>query len=255
MARRRKTFQSARRSAGGVFVEVTGEILISVGLVFALFALWRLTLWEWTLASEQQTQAIQTMTLWEELSGPSDHPHDSNESHMAVPPLVTDLKYGEAFALLRVPRFGSDYVRQIAEGVSTVRVLNSSDLGVGRYPQSARLGEPGNFAIAAHRRGYGGAFSKLVNLRVGDRIYVEVEAGWYAYTFRNLEYVEPTDTEVLNAFPRLEPQVSSEWVITLTTCNPEFSTAERAIAYGVYEGWYPREDGPPKELSKSSARN
>ena len=39
-------------------------------------------------------------------------------------------------------------------------------------------------------------------------------------------------------------------VITLTSCHPKFSEAERVIAYGVYEGWYPRAGGPPTEIAQ-----
>jgi sortase A len=39
-------------------------------------------------------------------------------------------------------------------------------------------------------------------------------------------------------------------VITLTSCHPRFTIEERIIAYGVYEGWYPRSDGPPQEIAE-----
>ena len=164
------------------------------------------------------------------------------------PPVIAAAEEGEVFALLRVPRFGDDYVRPIAEGVSLEEVLNRSSLGVGKYPESNLLGEAGNFAIAAHRRGFGGSFRQLVDFQVGDSIYIEVESGWYVYEFRNLEYVWPTAIDVLNSFPRIDVSSPTERLITLTTCNPEFSTDERVIAYGVYRGWYPRESGIPREL-------
>ena len=38
-------------------------------------------------------------------------------------------------------------------------------------------------------------------------------------------------------------------ILTLTTCNPLFSTAERLIAYATFEAWYPREGGAPAEIA------
>jgi sortase A len=149
-----------------------------------------------------------------------------------------------------VPRFGADYVRSIAEGVDLETVLNSRKLGVGRYLESNLLGEPGNFAVAAHRTTWGAPFGNIAELRIGDRIYIEVPEGWYSYNFRNLEYVWATEVDVLNAFPKMNVDASDFRVITLTSCHPKFSEAERVIAYGVYEGWYPRAGGPPTEIAQ-----
>jgi sortase A len=64
-----------------------------------------------------------------------------------------------------------------------------------------------------------------------------------------LEYVWATETEVLNSFPKLRVEAENSRIITLTSCHPRFSLAERIIAYGVYEGWYPRAGGPPNDLA------
>jgi sortase A len=167
-----------------------------------------------------------------------------------LPPVTAAPAAGETFALLYVPRFGADYVRYIAEGVDLETVLNSRTIGVGRYLESQELGATGNFALAAHRNSFGAPFGKIGELRVGDRIYIEVPEGWHSYTFRNLEYVWATEVDVLNAFPRLSGPVSESRIITLTSCHPKFSEAERVIAYGVYEGWYPRANGAPTEIAQ-----
>ena len=51
--------------------------------------------------------------------------------------------------------------------------------------------------------------------------------------------------------PDLAP---TDRVITLTTCNPLYSTAERLIAYGVLESWQPLSAGPPAEIAADVAR-
>ena len=110
-------------------------------------------------------------------------------------------------------------------------------------------GEVGNFAIAAHRKAYGGGLENIHQLRVGDNMYVETEAGWYRYIFRSLEYVLPTGVGVLDPVPQAPGVTPTDRIITLTSCNPFWSTAERIIAYGVYDSWYPRAGGPPAEIA------
>jgi sortase A len=156
---------------------------------------------------------------------------------------------GQAFATLYVPRFGADFVRPIAEGTDLPAVLNNQRLGVGRYSETQNLGELGNFAIAAHRTTYGAPFADITELRVGDRIFVETREGWYAYRFRNHEYVWPTALSVLNEVPRFSGIEPTERILTMTSCHPRFSEAERVIAYAVFDDWYPRDGGPPSEIA------
>ena len=86
-------------------------------------------------------------------------------------------------------------------------------------------------------------------LHIGDAIVVETQGGWYTYRFRTLDYVSPSGVEVLNAVPAVADGQPTDRVITLTSCNPLFSDAERIIAYGVYDSWRPRSAGPPAEVS------
>jgi len=156
---------------------------------------------------------------------------------------------GQPIALLYVPRFGDNYVRTIGEGVDLPSVLNSQSLGVGRYPETSQFGEVGNVGIAGHRTTYGASFANIGELRVGDRIYVEVEDGWFEYRFRNLEYVWPTEIDVLAPIPHQPDAEATERLLTMTSCHPRFSEAERIIAYSVFEAWYPRSGGPPAAIA------
>ena len=156
----------------------------------------------------------------------------------------------EVFAVLRVPAFGTTYANQVAETTDWWTVLNLDDKGIGHYETTQMPGEPGNFAMAGHRSGpLINSFREIMNLRVGDPMFVETADGWYTYRFRSIEYVLPEETDVLNPFPRLEGEVGVDQIVTLTTCHPKLSGSdERAIAYGVFEGFQPRADGPPAEL-------
>lgn len=229
---------------------VTGELSLTLGVVVLLFLGWYLFVNDAVVGSSQEAAARDIVREWAQ-----DDPGDSvvegelEEREAAVIPVIEAPAEGEEFALLYVPRFGKNYVRSIAEGVDLLTVLNDPSLGIGRYPESSSLGEVGNFAVAGHRTTFGAPFARIGELRVGDRLYVEVEDGWFIYRFRNLEYVMPTTIEVLDAFPHNPESSNSERILTLTSCHPRFSDAERIIAYAVLEQWQPRELGYPEEIS------
>ena len=94
-----------------------------------------------------------------------------------------------------------------------------------------------------------------MNLRLGDPIYIETAEGWYTYRFRSVEYVWPTEFEVINPFPRLEGVPGEDQILTLTTCHPkDFGSAERAIAYAVFDTFEPTGSGPPAELLEVNSK-
>lgn len=244
--------QLRRRSRFVRFVGFAGEIMLTLGVVSGLFLGWHLVLNDMIQGEAQTQSAREVAGGWS--APPVLEPTEEEEQPEVLPtdiepPVVSASAEGQAFALLYVPRFGENYVRTIGEGVDLATVLNSPSLGIGRYPESDDLGAQGNFAIAGHRTTFGATFANIGELRVGDRLYVEVPEGWYSYQFRNLEYVWPTEMDVLNSFPKMSEAPEGTRVITLTSCHPRFSEAERIIAYGVYEGWFPREGGPPAEIA------
>lgn len=128
-------------------------------------------------------------------------------------------------------------------------VLNSPSLGIGHYPQTQMPGDVGNFAIAAHRSANGGGMHLINTFQLGDPIYVQTADGYYTYRFRELQYVEPSAVEVLAPVPNDPAAKPTDRIISLITCNPLYSTAERVIAYGVFESWQPTSAGPPAELA------
>jgi sortase A len=223
-------------------VGVLGELLITAGVVVLLFLGWQQWLNDLIVGGQLETQSQEQSKAW---GSGGDGPAPTGPSD-AEPIVGTAPGNAEKFALLIVPRFGDDYYRPIAEGVGTADVLNMNNLG--HYPTTQMPGEVGNFAIASHRKAYGGNLEHINELRIGDRIYVETQDGWYSYVFRNLEYVQPTGVGVLDPVPQTD-DTGTDRYITLTSCNPFFSTAERIIAYGVFEGWYPRDGGPPAEIA------
>lgn len=247
------TGSHARQDRFAQVIGVTGEILVTLGVLTTLFWVWHLGINDWIQGNSQRLAATEVSEEWALNAAAGEFGKARGDADgrgaSSPPPVVPVAAEGATFALIYVPRFGEDYVRPVAEGVDLVSVLNDPELGVGRYPQSTELGELGNFAIAGHRTTYGASFALIGELRVGDRIYIEVEEGWYSYRFRNLEYVWPTEIDVLNPIPKVEGEEPTQRLLTMTSCHPRFSEAERIIAYSVFDTWYPRSDGPPSEIA------
>ncbi len=244
-----------RRRRRVSIVGVLGELFITAGVFVLLFLGWQLWLNDIIVGNQQQEVAEELQEEWAAQQGelPAKTPPNPGE-----PVVTAKVESDQPFATLIVPRLaeaaGTEYYsRVIAEGVGNA-VLNSNRLGIGHYSKTQMPGEVGNFALGAHRSAYGGAFHNLHQLHVGDSIYVETQDGWYKYVFRGLEYVAPTGVGVLDPVPQNPGAQPGERIITLTTCNPFFSTAERLIAYGVYEAWYPRtsapDQGAPPEIAE-----
>lgn len=228
-------------------VGVLGELLITAGLFVLAFLGYQVWLGDIIVGGQINAESQEQSSEWNaDYSDvpPSEEGDPVLSDAVPVTPVPGNAQY---FANLIIPRFGGDYSRKIAEGVGTVDVLNKAFIG--HYPTTQMPGQAGNFALASHRSSGGGNFHDLHQLVVGDHIYVETPDGWYQYTFRNLEYVRPTGVGVLNPVPQADGVEATQSYITLTTCNPFFSTAERIIAYGTYDGFYSRAGGVPAEIA------
>jgi len=246
---RRAQLASTAKARRGVSVfGVLGELLITGGVLVLLFLGWQLWWNDAVMAAAQSRAAESISRTWTEDVKPDPAPAPAPDTGYGDPVVGTAPEDGQAFAVLYVPRFGSEYRRTIAEGVGT-NVLNSPDSGIGHYPGTQMPGEVGNFAIASHRSANGGGMHVINELQLGDAIYVQTADGYYTYRFRDFEYVPPTAIEAIAPVPHRVDATATDRLIALTTCNPLLSTAERIIAYGVFESWQPTSAGPPAELA------
>lgn len=239
-----------KRARGRVtVVGVFGELLISCGVLVLLFLGWQLWWNDMIMANTQTNAAVELSQEWVDQAEQSQDAAapEPGEADYGDPVVASAPGEAEPLAVLYVPRYGEDYRRTIAEGTG-MDVLNSQRLGIGHYPGTQMPGEVGNFAIAAHRSANGGGMHLINELQLGDAIYVQTADGYYTYRFRDLQYVPPTAVEVLAPVPNLPEATATDRVITLTSCNPLLSTAERIIAYGVFQSWQPISAGPPAEL-------
>lgn len=218
-----------------------GELLLLSGIAVLGYIVWQPWHTGVVVAAHQEELTAQTSAQWDAEAKPL------KTDGIPVPDQPAE---GENFAILRVPAFATTFANQIAQGTGWWEVLNLDDKGIGHYESTSLPGEKGNFALAAHRSGaFITPFREVMNLRVGDPLFVETADGWYVYRFRSIEYVLPEEVDVLNPFPRLDGEPGKDMILTLTTCHPKLAGSdERAIAYSVLEGFQPRTDGPPAEL-------
>ena len=246
--------RTGRRTLGLTVVGVAGELLVTAGVFVFLFLGWQLWLNDLILGAGQRGEAI---ALSQEFEAAATSPQTTDEAPPGEPAAAVPADAAEPvvaaapaentrFATLFVPRFGDGYVRSISEGVAQEPVLSR---GVGHYPGTQMPGEVGNFAIAAHRTTHGAPFNQISELQVGDRIYVQTADGWYTYVFRSVGYVRPTGVDVIEPVPQFADIDPTARILTMTSCNPLLSSAERIIAYSVFESWQPASAGAPAEVA------
>jgi len=150
-------------------------------------------------------------------------------------------QWGDATAIIRIPRFGADYAVPVFEGTSD-QVLAT---GFGHFTGTAGPGEVGNYAVAAHRITHGEPLRRMPDLRVGDAVIVQTRTETYTYrmTTAGSALVVPFTagwvTDPLPTNPSaggVQPaQSAGQRLITLTTCSELFHTDNRMVAFGVLE--------------------
>ncbi|CAN5152559.1 class E sortase [soil metagenome] len=225
--------------------QVLGEVILTVGVLCGLFVVWQVFINNEVSGTLQHAASDSLSKQW---AAETPAPGASSTAEATVPVIASKPAADAAFANLIVPRFGADFSRPISQGVG-FSVLNNVSKGIGHYVESALPGQVGNFAIASHRSAYGGAFHLIHHLRVGDPIYIETQDGWYEYSYRDTEYVLPTGVGVVAAVPQSPDATPAQRLLTMTTCNPFYSSAERMAAYAVFQKFYPRADGPPADIA------
>ena len=197
--------------------------MIVAGLAMIGYVGWQFYGTNWQSHREQQQVASTLQTQWKKEGGERLQPR-------YVPT-------GKASALIRIPRFGKNYVVPVLEGTSTDVLAK----GYGHFKGTADPGDVGNYALAAHRVTHGEPLRRMPELRPGDRVVVETVAATYTYvldTDPNKLVIPFTGVWVLDPVPRnpdggpQPAQRRGQRLITLTTCAELFHTDERMIAFG-----------------------
>jgi sortase A len=211
-----------------------GELLITAGLVALLFIVYQLF---WTNLEAGRAQG----RVAEGLRDSWERPLRASGEGAAEGSTTNSFK---GIGFMYIPRLGEDNSTPIVRGVT----LDDLARGVGHYPQTAGPGAVGNFAVAGHRATHGEPFAYLDRVRPGDAVYVETRNSWFTYVVDRTQIVQPTDVWVLDPVPGKPAAVPTDRLLTLTTCNPRWSSAQRLIVFGHLETRQDKDAGPPPEL-------
>ena len=126
------------------------------------------------------------------------------------------IETGDSLTRIKIPALGLDTV--VVEGI-TPSALRA---GAGHYPQTPLPCEGGNVSIAGHRTTYGRPFGNVDQLKPGDTIELTTPIGGCVYQVaRDPWVVAPTEMSVIDP--------TAERSLTLTTCHPKGSAAQRLI--------------------------
>lgn len=139
-------------------------------------------------------------------------------------PRPLQVTQGEGFGLMRIPKIGLEQV--IVEGADKEALRK----GPGHIPSTELPGQAGNVAVAGHRTTYGAPFFDLDKLRRGDEITMQTPGAVHVYRVTRTLIVKPEDIWVLD--DRKGPDGRPKSTITLSTCNPKYSAAQRLIIFG-----------------------
>lgn len=134
-------------------------------------------------------------------------------------PLIPKLAEGTILGRVDIARLNLSAM--VREGVDA-GVLK---VAVGHVPSTALPGQPGNFAIAAHRDTL---FRALKDIRLGDLVSFQSPAGTYTYKVVATKIVRPTDVSVLqpNGGGLIPPtrlvanNGQASKLLTMITCYP-----------------------------------
>ncbi len=204
-----------------IFIRSIGELCITSGLVVLLFVAYEL----WGTGAYTQAQQHK---LGDELT------RTWNSSAGRV--TTERVRLGHGLALIRIPRLGKGFHYVIIEGVSIADLRK----GPGHYPGTAMPGQVGNFVVSGHRTTYLAPFNKLGELRGGDQILIDTLASQYVYKVTSTKIVRPDDVSVASPVPEHPRANPTKRFITLTTCNPKYSAAQRLIVFGRLMSTTPR---------------
>lgn len=154
---------------------------------------------------------------------------------------VVRTDFGNASAILVIPRFGKDFEVPVLEG-SSDEVLAA---GVGHMEDTADAGAEGNYVLAGHRVTHGEPFADFPSLEPGDEVFVMTRAATYTYVLDSggEDLIIPfTKTWVLDPKP-VNPDGGTQppdtidgdpntHILTLLTCSEIFHTDNRSVVFG-----------------------
>ncbi|MGW4381729.1 class E sortase [Kitasatospora sp. NPDC004531] len=232
-----------RRGRLAAVLGLAGEVLITLGLVLALFVGYSLWWTDVVAAREADRQGDRLRQTW---SAPAvTAPGEQSP--------VPEYEAGDGVGFLHVPAFEKeDRTTLIRMGTST-EVLNEGVAGV--YEEPYRSAMPwdteGNFTLAAHRDGHGAKFHDLDRLDEGDAVVVETREAWFVYRVAGtLPQTSKYNVGVVAPVPEGSPFTGPGRYLTLTTCTPVYTSRYRMAVWASLVRVDPMDDRrtPPPEI-------
>ncbi|MGN9837616.1 class E sortase [Nonomuraea sp. H19] len=213
-------------------LRAVGETSITAGLILMLFCAYLL----WGTGSYTENQQLR---LQRELAGDLPPAGESARGKTdGERSRLGKIRLGRAVAMLRIPRLGRDFRYAVVEGAGVEELKK----GPGHYPDSAMPGEIGNFVVSGHRTTYGAPFNEIDKLKSGDEIIVDAREARYTYRVVSQDIVQPDEIDVVAPVPGRPGMRPTSPFITLTTCHPKYSAAQRLIVYGMLNKTEPRKE-------------
>ncbi|MFS1304861.1 class E sortase [Streptosporangium longisporum] len=189
-------------------LRVAGDLSITAGLVVLLFCAY--LLWGTGSYTARQQILLQREFVQKEKTA------------------LGPIRLGGAVAMLKIPRLGDDYRYAVVEGVDPDRLR----MGPGHYPGTAMPGKIGNFVLSGHRTTYAAPFNRIDELQPGDPLVVDTREARYTYRVTDKRIVDPAEVDVIAPVPGRPGRKPAKAMITLSTCHPEYSAAQRLIVFG-----------------------
>lgn len=200
-------------------LDATGKALVISGVMLLLFTAYQL--WG-TSFREQREQSSLAESFDQLVTTTTATSTTASSSTLAVAPVK--LSTGDVVGRIEIPSI--DVSKYVVVGVDT----QSLKKGPGLFPDSPFPGEKGNVALAGHRTTYGAPFSNLDRMNPGDEIFITTQTGRHRYVVDAKPFVvKPTAVEVVETKDPTKAQ------LTLVTCTPRFSAAQRLIVTATLE--------------------
>lgn len=228
-------------------IGICGRVFVAAGvalLLFTAYLLWGTGVYT-KQAQQEAARAVAAKPIVSE-------EHLSTGAIPAARP-QHPLKKGDPLFTIKIPKIGLENV--VVQGVDQ----DSLRKGIGHFPQCREKrdaddclddtrypGERGNVALSGHRTTYGAPFFRANELAKGDMIDIVSGRARYRYRVRGQEVVDP-----IAGFSTVGQHGRDE--LTLTTCHPRFSAAERLIIHADYVGASLISAGPSTTPSSPAA--
>jgi sortase A len=210
------------------FIGILGRLFVAAGLLLLFFTAY--LLWGTGVYTKHEQNRLKQEVATEG-AVTQDDVKDGK-----IPPArpKSQPKASDALFTIKIPEIGLDTVVVYEVGLEQLKK------GPGLFPECSVAagedcvqkglypGEDGNVAISGHRTTYGAPFFRLNELAKGDQIDLVDRGVRYRYVVREQKVVDPRGGyEVVEQHGRKE--------LTLTTCHPRFSAAQRLVIHADFQ--------------------